>query len=65
MDVRQHFRINKGVTSIFVTCNSFKTTLGQNIKTEIDEGDFVAKGSVTGRCTETLDKNFGEATLTI
>ena len=63
MDVRQHFRINKGVTTITVICNCFKTTLGQNLKTEIDERDFVEKRSVTGRCTGTLDKNFGEATL--
>ena len=43
MDVRQHIRANQGVTSIFVIRNSFKATLGQNLKTEIDERDFIAK----------------------
>ena len=63
MDVRQHIRVNKGVTTTFVICNSFKTTLGQNLKTEIDERDVIAKWSVTGGGARTLDKNFSEATF--
>ena len=63
VDVRQHFRIDKRVSAMFVMCNYFKTTLGQNLETKIDKRDCVAKRAVMCGCTGTLDKNFGEATF--
>ena len=65
VDVRQHFRIDKRVSAIGVIRNCFKTTLGQNLETKIDKRDFVAKRSVMGGCTRTLDKHFGEAAFSI
>ena len=63
MDVRQYFRINKGLTTIFVICNCSRTNHGQNLETKMDGRDFVAKRSVTGSCTGTLDKHFCKATF--
>ena len=63
VDVRQQLRIDNRVSAIFVTCNCFKTILGQNLETKIHKRNFVAKRSVKDGCTEPLATNLSEAAI--